>query len=206
MVWRFLVFMKSPWFISLWEKKMNNFKKLLIVGGLLATTALVSGKVIAATDGTLGATSTGTSVISVTIAAVYQITGLADYAFGTYGGVGAQTINDDVCVYTNDAAAAYNTTMVDNSEMTAGAFQVETAANTAQIAYTVDFNDVAGVVGTQAVAYNTPLASTGANTTDPTCTAHTADNANIRVNFTQAALQAAPAGAYSATLSTTVGP
>lgn len=170
----------------------------------IALTSMISQHAIAASDGTLGATSTGTSLVSLTIGAVYQITGLADLALGTYGGAGNMTGNDDVCVYTNDATGNYNVRITDDSGMSVGAFSVQNAGSTADIPFTVNWNDVSGTVGSAAATYNTPLASTGADTASATCGG--GNNANFEVSLLQADLQAAPADSYSATLSIVIEP
>jgi len=175
---------------------------------LLAIIVLVISSLrvgFAATQGTLGATSTGTSVVTLTIPALFRISGIGDLALGTYSGTGTMTANDDICVYSN-SSGNYRVRITDNSEMTANQFAVENAANTGQIAMEVRWNDVIGITGNVAVTYNTPLASqTGANTQTTDCSVGGL-KANLQVNFTQANLLAAPASAYSSTLTITIEP
>ena len=54
----------------------------------------------AATQGTLGTTSTGTVNISITIPALVQLTGLSDIAMGTSSSFPA-TGNTTACIYSN---------------------------------------------------------------------------------------------------------
>lgn len=183
---------------------MKPLHKYLAAGTALLLSATVAHSAFAATDGTLGATSTGTSVVSVTIDQMYQISGMADFALGTYGGTGDLTGSDDVCIYTNDAAATYNVTITDNSTLSAADFSVENAGDTADIPFTVSWNDVSGTVGQVAATYATPLASTGANTASTNCGG--GNNANLAVNILEADLQAAAADSYSSTLSVLIEP
>lgn len=183
---------------------MKNTKQKFLAAGIAAVMAATAQHAYAASDGTLGATSTGTSIVSLTIGAVYQITGLADLALGTYGGAGDMTGNDDVCVYTNDVSGNYNVTITDDSTMSAAGFSVQNAGATEDIAYSVDWNDVAGTVGSAAVTYNTQLASTGADTASATCSG--GNNANFEVTVAAAALGAASADTYTATMSILIEP
>ena len=80
-------------------------KALVIFGGILGLVLSVQvSHVFAATDGTLGTTSTGTSDITVTIPELILISGMADITFGTYAGTGDLDVNEDICIYTNKDA------------------------------------------------------------------------------------------------------
>ena len=182
---------------------MKTFGKFLAVSAI-ALSALVSTGAIAATDGTLGATSTGTSAITLSIAQRYQISGISDLAFGTYSGSGDLTANDDVCIYTNDATAGYKVRMFDSSTLSAAGFSVQNTGGNAQIPYTVKWNTAAGTTGNVALAYNTAVAKTGANTTSTNCAG--GNNANFQVNLLAADMQMVPSGSYSTTLSITIEP
>jgi hypothetical protein len=181
----------------------KGFRKVLIAAAI--ATAFGAQGAMAATDGTLGATSTGTSLVSLSISQLYRISGMTDFAFGAYSGTGALTANHDVCVYTNDATRAYHVVVTDNSGMSATNFSVQNAGATADIAYAVKWNSGTGITGNAAVTYNTALAGTNANILSSDCTTG-GNSANLEVDFAAAALQAAPAGSYSATLSVLVEP
>jgi hypothetical protein len=187
---------------------MKKFKKLLAIA-LVATTGLVASgltieKAMAATDGTLGATSTGTSAVSLTISPLYKISGIADIALGSYSGTGALTGNDDVCVYSN-GGTTYHVKVTDDTALSSASFAVEDATHTFQIPMTVKWNSATGTTGNAAVAYNTQLAGTGANTTSSDCSVG-GNSANLQVNLDATALQAAPAAAYSSTLTLLIEP
>ena|ERR1022692_2236002 len=181
-------------------KNARVFRKLLMTAGVLTMAAFASQGANAATQGTLGATSTGTSLVSLTIAAQYQITGLTDLALGAWSGSGNMTANNDVCVYTNDSTGNYHTLVTDSSGTSA--FKVKSGANA--IPYTVNWNHVSGVVGNVAVTYGIALLVTGANTSSVTCGG--LKDANYQVTFLSAALAAASAGSYSTTLTMVIEP
>ena len=177
-------------------------KAVIVVAGALGLILSVQvTPVFAATDGTLGTTSTGTSVITVTIPELILITGLADISFGTYGGTGDLNGNDDICIYTNKAAGTYGVTATGDGA--ASAFTITDGSNT--IAYNVYFNDVSGTTGeTQLITNTANTSQTGANTSSQNCGGGA--NANFHVEMLEANLQAAPAGAYSGTLTLVVAP
>lgn len=174
-------------------------KKLAV--SLFALSLIAPISAMAASDGTLGTTSTGTSTISVTVPALIKITGVADLALGTWAGSGAMTGNDDVCIYTNKAAGNYRVTATGSGG--GGAFTITDGSNT--IAYTAAWNDVSGTTGQAALTSGTALnGQTGANTSSQTCGG--SQNANFYISIAEAALLAAPSGAYSGTLTMVVEP
>ncbi|MCC6220583.1 MAG: hypothetical protein IT291_04995 [Deltaproteobacteria bacterium] len=170
---------------------MKRTGKALVVAILLVA---FTSQANAATDGTLGTTSTGDLDITVTIPDLVMISGFVDIAFGVYGGTGDLTSNQNLCVYRNATAGQYTITATSAE----GAFQVEAGALT--LAYSVYFNDVTGTAGEIALVYNTAtVTQSGANTTIADCSVG-GDSANVHVTITEANLQAAEPGAYSGTL------
>jgi hypothetical protein len=166
---------------------------LLVASSLLATSA-----VHAASDGTEGADSTGTTDISITKASLVNITGLSDIALiGTAGNdkVGATT----ACVYRN-SAGTYSVTATGANSNGDTAFLLSSGTDT--LAYTVVFDDLnngatalthAGSEGTAQVAH-----------TNATCGGGT--NSSIEVTVATAAYDAAPTGAYAGTLTLVIAP
>jgi hypothetical protein len=181
---------------------MKSFNTALTIASLLAFTT-VSTHAFSAVDGTLGATSTATSLISVTVPSLYKITGIADIALGSYSGTGGLTGAEDVCVYSN-ATGAYHVVATDSSTMSATGFSAQNAGATAQIPYTVKWNSATGTTGNAAVTYNTALAATNASTTSQTCGG--GNNANLQISMIATDLQAAAAGSYSTTISVLIEP
>lgn len=178
---------------------MTTFSKKAL---LAATALLLSGGIAhAASDGTLGGTSTGTADVTLDIGTQVQVTDFADLALGTYSGTGNLTGNDDLCVYTNDGTAQYDVTVDDN--VATGGFQVADGGN--EITMTASWNDASGTAGAASLTAGTVLdAQTNANTTATNCGGVL--NSNISVTLLATALQAAPAGNYSTTLTVLVEP
>ena len=155
----------------------------------LALLAL-SSQAFAATDGSVGATSTGTSTITVTIPKLIRVRSMADYAFGTYTGAGDIQSNDDLNISVNYATAGYKVKGTGNG--TSSAFTVTDGTQT--IAYHAYFNDQTGVSGEIELTTNTDLTGqSGAATT----ISSTTTNANLHIKFLEADLQAVNAATYT---------
>ncbi|MCE9507021.1 MAG: hypothetical protein K8R48_01730 [Alphaproteobacteria bacterium] len=179
---------------------MNTFKKLLIAG--LLATATAAGQAVAATDGTLGLSSTGTIDITLTIPELFRISHTSDFLLGTYGGSGDMEANNDVCVWSN-GNGAYQVTITDDSGMSPDGFAVEDIGGTAQINMGVFWHDAPGTTGGTAVTYGVPLAAANANTTSSDCTEN-GFSANLHILLPESDLRAAAAGSYSTRLTVLV--
>lgn len=181
---------------------MKNFLKTTA----LVTSMLATGGVIAATQGTVGATSTGTLNISVDVENLVRISGLSDILLtfditGTGDIVGSST----ACVYRNGGG----TYSVNATGSGAGdAFTIQNAAPVpTPIAYTVAWDDA--VTGTAAVGVTSGTAltgQTGANTVSDDCSTGGGANAFVEVTVPRASLVAAPAGTYNGILTLEVAP
>lgn len=180
-------------------------RKLLSLAAVSALAVTLSNTALAATaDGTLGATSTGTVDVTLSIAEQFQISDLDAFAFGAYTGTGDFDANDDICVYHN-GDGSYQVTVTDDSGVTANAFAVDDATDTNDIAMEVRWNDVAGTTGESTLTFNTALAQTGANTQATDCTTGGL-SANLHVVLLEADLQAASAGSYDSELTILIEP
>jgi hypothetical protein len=84
-----------------------------------AVLAIVPNGASAATQGSLGATSTGTVTINASVANRVQLTGLADVNFTAQDPFTAATDSQDVCVWSNTATKAYTITASGNGALNA---------------------------------------------------------------------------------------
>lgn len=175
-------------------RKLHNGLRVRYLAILLAA---ASGVAHAATQGTLGSTSTGSLGITLTIPNLVQITGINDIALGTWSG-GAMSGSDNVCVFST--TRAYRITA--NGSGTAGAFTLVAGANT--IPYTVEWDDVSGATTGTALTSGTALTGQATAATSATCGGGT--NATVIVRVAEAALTAVPAGAYTGTLTLVITP
>ncbi|WP_196138741.1 hypothetical protein [Aliikangiella sp. G2MR2-5] len=159
--------------------------------------------VMAATQGSLGTTSEGDLLISLSVGDLIQINNLNDIALGTFNG-GTADLNgsDSFCIYRN-GGTGYNVTM--SGSGTGGAFELAGGGNT--LNYSVSFENLdAGSAAVAMTAGSTLNGVTGANNTDNTCGSAAADNAQVNVNVANADLAAVPPGSYTGTLTILVAP
>lgn len=156
-------------------------------GIALASFLTASGGVLAAEQGTLGETSTGKLDVLVDIADRVQISGLNDIDLGTYTGTGDLVGDDSFCVYRNGTGAYKVTVSSENAD--GGTFRVSNGTD--HIAYSVKYNDTENLTSGQ------ELSATG-HATSVTCGG--SDNATLEVRMLEAALQAAPTGDFSDTI------
>ena len=164
----------------------------------IATLILGMPTAFAATDGSLGATSTGDLLITATIPGLIQISNLDDISLGTYTGSGGLSGSDTVCVYRN-GASTYDVTATTSGAGT-GSFVLTDGSN--NIAYTVTYDDGNGAT---TMTYGTALTNRqNASTTSTSCGGST--NATVAVSVADADLQGKPAGTYSSTLVLVVAP
>lgn len=191
--------MPANCFLNLYLILRSSYKLLLLHLFLVLNPVSQS---YAATDGSLGATSTGTTDLSLSISDMVRVTGMADFSFGNYGGSGTATLDDNICIYTNNPTGQYVVTATGDGA--GSAFTVDDN-NSHVIAYTVRFNDQTGTSGNVALTTNVASATqSGANTTSQTCAG--GNTANIEISITQSALMSVPAATYSGVLTLVVEP
>ena len=169
--------------------------------GLALAGVLMAGQAMAASDGTLGATSTGTSLVSLTINDRVQISSVADIPLGAYIGTGTMTGQSTYCVHRN-GGGNYQLTLTADT----GAFQVDSASAVASIPFAVAVDDdLDASAGGETLTYNTASAVALVGSNSVTCGG--ADNAAMYVSFAEVDLQAAPPAAdYQATVTLLVEP
>lgn len=160
--------------------------------------------VFAATQGTLGTTSTGTVGVSLTIPALVQITGLSDIVLGSVSSFPA-TGNTTACVYSNvvSPAGSYFVT-ASSANVLAGAFRVNDGG-TNFITYSAYWNNASAATQTTALTSGTKTAQqTGGSALLLNCGG--GSNANFNISFSAVQAQAAPPGAYTDTVTIVISP
>jgi len=171
---------------------------LLIAGAALAMPA----SALAATQGTAGATSTGSVSISATIPGRVQLSGLADVAFGTVDPTVAAAQAENVCVWSNTSGKGYTVTATGSG--TSNAFTVSDGTNT--VPYSVEWAGSSGQSSGTALVSGTALGGLSSTAANPTCSAGPSATASLIVRMTAASLQAAVASSYLGTLTLLVAP
>jgi len=171
---------------------VNKFK-LALAASLVA----VAGSSMAA-DGTLGATSTGTSTVTIIKDNAVQITSVGDLNMLTHSTLAADmTANDDVCVFSS--TGGYNITVTSDT----GSFDLSgTGATPASLPFGFTWETVA--TGVQAIPYGTPLAGLAGDNTSLNCGGGT--NAEFEATIAAVDFNAIVPDTYSATVSIEVAP
>jgi len=189
-------------------KILRQNQKLKIAVCLAMVTALTTSDALAAVQGDLGETSTGSLDISVSKPARARISDLNDLTLTSWvNGDGDVVLKDDVCVYSSKAQGGY-TIKASGS----GADSGFTLANgTDVLPYSVTWN--AGGVGnladsgTQLVANVTSAKMTGASRDSSSCNgANPGPTARVIVSMLETDMDAAVDGTYDGTLTLLVTP
>ncbi len=172
---------------------MNQFSK---TAAAIAFGSLVAGQALA---GTLGATSTDTSIVSLEVVDRVQITNVDNIALGAYSGTGVLSGATQYCVFRNGGD---NYTLKLTTDT--GAFKVSSATTLQDINFTVKADADADASNGQIMTYNVAsTAMAGSALTD--CGG--LDNGSIEVSFSQADLLAVKSGNdYTATMTILVEP
>lgn len=179
---------------------MARYLKGAILFGALALA--LPGAALAATQGTAGATSTGSVSISATIPGRVQISGLTDIALGTVNPTAAASQAEDVCVWSNTSGRVYNVTA--SGSGASNAFTLTDGTNV--LPYAVEWAATSGQSSGTALVSGAALGSLASTATSPTCSAGPTASASLIVKLSAANLQAAVASAYTGTLTLVVAP
>lgn len=140
--------------------------------------------------------------VSISIANIVKVSALNNMVLGAWSGVGNITQEETFCVYSNNAAAAYNVTISSVYQDAGGNFFLKNAAQTESIPYTLQFIDSAVLMGGTVVS-TAPIAGTGNNTM---LNCGGADNAKLTVTINQPDLQISRTDNYDDTLILLVAP
>ena len=169
----------------------------------LISLGFLPGIALAASDGTLGPTSTGSVNISITVPEQIKISKLADANLTDWTGSGNKSKNEKVCVYTNKPSGTYQVTLTGDGP--GGSF-VLTSPEPQELPYTVEWNDEPANNANAVLASPgvTITGQTGADTTSNTCSGGNTSNARVRIVSSE--FNKVHAGTYTGNLSILVEP
>lgn len=161
----------------------------------IACLSLLSFNSFAATEGTLGATSEGTAVITIIKEDAVLITDLDDLFLGTNGVLNAnKTDADAVCVFSSTGSYNISITSVN------GSFVLQSDTTTSDIAYSLNWiTDT-----TFPVTYNRTIPDLIGDSASTNCNGTT--NAIFQVTVTPEEFNSAEPGTYQDTLTLLVQP
>jgi len=164
---------------------------------------LMPGTAFAATQGTLGATSTGSISIGASIPNRVQISKLTDVSFTNQDPSVNASNAQSVCVWSNTSTKGYYVTATGS-----GAASAFTLANgAATVPYAVEWAGSSGQASGTALTTATALHGLTSAATNPTCAAGPTSSASLIVRISAVNLQAMQAATtYTGTLTLVVAP
>lgn len=158
----------------------------------------------ASTQGTLGATSTGSVTINATIASRVQISGLSDVTFNAVDPTVAAASAQNVCVWSNTSTRGYRITASGNG---AGSAFTLASGVLPVVPYSVEWAGSSGQASGSALSSGTALTGLTSTATNPTCASGASSSASLIVKMASADLQTMQAGpTYTGTLTLLVAP
>jgi hypothetical protein len=168
-----------------------------VASGLTASPSL------AATQGTTGATSTGSILITASVPNRARISGLSDVSFINQDPSTAASNAQNVCVWSNTATKAYTITATGSG--TGSAFTLSNGSNT--VPYTVEWaSSINQTTGTSLTA-GTASSSLTSTATNQSCASGPSASASLIVGISTANLGTMSAGSsYTGTLTLLVTP
>ncbi len=176
--------------------KLTFIKTALIAG--MITALGVSSTWAATADGTAGASSTGTTDITITIPQLARISDMTAITFPDWDGTGGEVATDDICVWSN--TGAYNITATGDG--TLNAFTITDGTDT--IAYLVEWEDAnAGAASGTSLTSGTALAGQLTSAVASACDVNGL-NSTLIITLPSAQLEAAGNGTYTGQLTLVV--
>jgi hypothetical protein len=180
--------------------KLMQYGRAFAAGILIVA---VSTTAQAASQGTLGTTSTGSVGISASVPGRVQISGLADFAFTNQDPSTAASSAKNVCVWSNTATKGYNITATGNGA--SSAFTLTDGTNT--VPYSVEWAGTSAQTSGTALTSGSNLTGLTSTAVNPTCSSAPTTTASLIVKLTAANLQSMVAAAsYTGTLTLVVAP
>ena len=170
---------------------------------LAAMLAMLGSGAGAATQGTLGTTSTGSVTINASVPNRIQLTGLSDVAFTNQDPSVAASNAQNVCVWSNSSTNGYYVTATGSGA--GSAFTLASGAST--VPYSVEWAGSSGQTSGTALTASTALHGLTSTATNPVCASGPASSASLIVKISPANLQAMQAATtYTGTLTLVVAP
>ncbi len=181
---------------------INRFRYTLLTG--VATSLLLTTPAIGATNGSLGATSTGSVNINASVPGRVRISNLTDVIFTNVEPSVDASRAQSLCVWSNTSTRGYNITATGNGA--ANAFTL--ASGTLPVVpYTVAWASTSAQTTGTALAAGVALTGQTSSATRSDCSAGPSATASLIVSMSSANLQTMTAGStYNGTLTLVVAP
>jgi len=169
----------------------------------LIAALLAQGPALAATQGSLGSTSTGSISIQASVPNRVQLTGLTDVSFLNQDPATPASNAQNVCVWSNTSTKGYNVTASGS-----GASNAFTIANgAATVPYSVEWAGSSGQASGTGLTSGSALTGLTSTATSATCASGASSSASLIVKISTANLQTMQAAtSYTGTLTLVVAP
>lgn len=182
---------------------MFNHSRCMLATGVAAS-LLLTGPAFAATDGSFGATSTGSVSINASVPGRVRISGLTDVAFSNVDPMGTATNAQSLCVWSNTSTRGYSITATGSGA--ASAFTLASGALPAA-PYTVQWAPTSAQTSGTSLAVGTALTGQTSTAINSNCSAGPSATASLVVSVGSSTLQSMTAGVtYNGTLTLVVAP
>lgn len=183
--------------------KFASLAPRAVIGSLALAAAISSMPALAATDGTLGATSTGTVSITASVPNRARISGLSDINFTNQDPASAASAAQNVCVWSNTATKAY--TITASGSGTGSAFTLSNGGAT--VPYQVQWAGASGALTGTTLTAGSASSSFTSTATNQNCASGPSASASLIVGLDTANLGTMSAGSnYTGTLTLLVTP
>lgn len=180
-----------------------DYARIRPLSAAFLAAVLAHGTAMAATQGTLGTTSTGSISIGASVPNRIQLSGLTDVSFTNQDPATAASNAENVCVWSNTSTKGYNVTASGS-----GAGNAFTLANGAlTVPYSVEWAGSSGQSSGTALTSGSALTGLTSTATNATCSAGASSSASLIVKISSANLQSMQAATtYTGTLTLVVAP
>lgn len=182
---------------------MFNQIRCALVAGVGASLLLIT-PAFGATDGSFGATSTGSVIINASVPGRVRISGLSDVTFANANPSMAASNAQSVCVWSNTSTRGYSITATGSGA--ASAFTLASGALPV-VPYTVEWAPTSGQTGGTPLAAGTALTGQTSTAINSDCSAGPSSSASLVISMGSPTLQSMTAGVtYNGTLTLVVAP
>ena len=182
---------------------MTRYHSSALIAGAAAL-LLSAGPAAASTQGSFGATSTGSVTINASVPGRVRISGLSDVTFNNVDPSVNASNAQNVCVWSNTSTRGYSITATGSGA--GNAFTLSSGA-LAPVPYTVQWAQTSGQTSGTSLLASTTLTGQTSSATNNDCSAGPASSASLVVSVASSSLQGMTAGVtYNGTLTLVVAP
>jgi hypothetical protein len=182
---------------------MNRLFRISAIAGAVASMA-AAGPALASTQGSFGATSSGSVTINASVPGRVRISGLSDVTFSNADPSANASNAQSVCVWSNTSTRGYTVTATGSGA--ANAFTLASGALPV-VPYTVQWAPTSGQTSGSSLSAGTALTGQTSSAINSDCSAGPAASASLVVSMGSSTLQTMTAGVtYNGTLTLVVAP